>query len=619
MAAAVRPLDRWSPWFVRLHDAALAGMVMWAVLAIRYHFEDHAPPPGMIARAVLVFTLVSVVVFQLFRLHAGLWRLTTLNDAWRVFRAVVTANLLLLPILFAWDRLNGFPRSTPFTAVAALTVVLCFGRWLAHAYVKGDWRAGLRFENGDKPAALLVASAGAARAFVQSRGRAERPYRLSGLVALDGSPPGRSVAGVEVLGPLSRLEDLIHAIAARDGAPPQIVLAEPRPTRELLDGVVSAAARGGAAVVRARPAGAGGGAALTPLQAADLLARPPRAIDPERARGLLAGKRVLVTGAGGTIGSELTRQAAALGPERLILIDASEFNLYALDQELKESGCPAPWTAELADVRDENRVRKLFDRHAPQVVLHAAALKHVPLMEAHPSEAVLTNVWGAVTVAKLARDACDAFVFISTDKAVNPTNVMGATKRVAERAVQSVMAGGRCRVAAVRFGNVLGSSGSVVPLFERQLAHGGPLTVTAPDMLRYFMTVNEAAGLALAAGGLPARPGEGCVYVLEMGDPVRIDDLARQLIRLNGLTPDDDVAVAYTGLRPGEKLSEEIFYAAEDVRPTAVDGVLTAVDAVPPWSEMQAGVDALVAAARARSDEAVMAALKALEPAFKPG
>lgn len=618
MAAALRPLDRWSPWIVRLHDAALAGLVMWAVLTVRYQFEDHLPPAGMIARAVLVFTLVAAVVFQLFRLHAGLWRLTTLNDAWRVFRAVVTVNLLLLPILFAWDRLDGFPRSTPFTAVAALTVALCFGRWLVHAYAKGGFRAGLRFENRDKPAALLVGSAAAARAFVKTRERSERPFLLSGLVALDGAAPGRSVAGVEVLGPLSRLEDLIHAIAARDGAPPQIVLAEPRPTRELLDTVVSAAARGGAAVVRARTGG-GGGPALTPLQASDLLARPPRAINPDRARSLIAGRRVLVTGAGGTIGSELTRQAAALGPERLILIDASEYNLYALDQELKESGCAAPWTAELADVRDENRMRKLFDRHAPQVVLHAAALKHVPLMEAHPAEAVLTNVLGAVTVARLARDACEAFVFISTDKAVNPTNVMGATKRVAERAVQSAMAGGRCRVAAVRFGNVLGSSGSVVPLFERQLAHGGPLTVTDPEMLRFFMTVNEAAGLVLAAGALPARPGEGCVYVLDMGEPVRIDDLARQLIRLHGLTPDRDVAIAYTGLRPGEKLSEEIFYAAEDVRPTAVDGVLTAVDVVPDWSEMRPGVEALVAAARAREDAGVMAALKALEPAFKPG
>lgn len=618
MAAEGRTIDRWSPWLVRLHDVAVAALGLWAVLAIRYQFEDHPPPPGMIPRAVLVFAVVCAVVFQLFRLHAGLWRLTALNDAWRVFRAVVTANLLLLPILFAWDRLEGFPRSTPLVAVLALTPALCFGRWLTHAAAKGDWRAGLRLENRSAPTALLVANSTSARAFLQSRGAADRPFRLAGLIALDGAPPGRSVAGLEVLGPLGRLEDLIHAVAARDAAPPQIVLAEPRPSRELLETVISAAAKGGAPVVRARLT-SGGGASLTPLQAADLLARPPRAIDPERARGLIAGKRVLVTGAGGTIGSELSRQAAALGPERLILIDASEYNLYALDEELRETGCPAPWTAELADVRDEARMRKLFDQHRPQVVLHAAALKHVPLMERHPAEAVLTNVLGAITVARLARDACEAIVFISTDKAVNPTNVMGATKRVAERAVQALAAGGAAHVAAVRFGNVLGSSGSVVPLFERQLSHGGPLTVTHPDMLRFFMTMNEAASLVLAAGALPAPAGGSAVYVLDMGEPVRIDDLARQMIRLHGLVPDRDVQIRYTGLRPGEKLSEEIFYAAENVRPTAVDGVLTAVDTVPSWTEMAPAIDALIAAARARDDAAVMAALKALEPAFKPG
>ncbi len=610
--------DRVTPWLVRLHDLALTAAAMWLVLSVRYRFEDHPPPDGLYLDAVVTLTAVAAVVYQVFRLHAGLWRFTTLNDAFRVFRAVVTATLVSLPLLFLVDRLEGFPRSTPFVVAPVATLMLCAGRWAFHAAAQRDWRAGLRFENRDLPAALLVASAGAARDFLKARPPRTRPFRISGVVTLDGAPPGRIISGAEVLGPLDRLEDLVHALAARDGRPPQILLAEARPRRELLDRILSVCGRTGAALIRSRSMN-GGPTTLSPVQAADLLDRAPRVIDPEAARALVGGKRVLVTGAGGTIGSELTRQVAALGPEKLILVDASEFNLYAIDEELRESGCQVAWTPELADVRDETRMRQLFEAERPQVVLHAAALKHVPLMETHPCEAVLTNVGGAVTAARLARDACEAFVFISTDKAVNPTNVMGATKRVAERAVQAVAAGGRARVAAVRFGNVLGSTGSVVPLFERQIAHDGPVTVTHPDMVRFFMTTREAAALVLAAGALPDEPGHGGVYVLDMGDAVRIDDLARQLIRLHGLRPGEDIEIRYTGLRPGEKLSEEIFYAAETVQPTAVDGVMRAAEPEISWADLAPGLDRLLAAALRRDEPATLAALTALEPAFKRG
>ena len=273
----------------------------------------------------------------------------------------------------------------------------------------------------------------------------------------------------------------------------------------------------------------------------------------------------------------------------------------------------------LADVRDATRMAQVFAQSRPDVVLHAAALKHVPLMEENPTEAVRTNVGGALVVARLAREHAQALVFISTDKAVNPTNVMGATKRAAERVVRAVARGSTLRVAVVRFGNVLGSTGSVVPLFERQIAQGGPLTVTHPDMVRFFMTVQEAASLVLQAAALPAQEDAGDagrVYVLDMGEPVRIDDLARQMIRLHGLRPDADVAIAYTGLRPGEKLYEEIFYADEDVHETGADGVLAAVDAAADWSELAAPVEALIASAAAQDEAATLRALHALVPAF---
>lgn len=353
---------------------------------------------------------------------------------------------------------------------------------------------------------------------------------------------------------------------------------------------------------------------MNPSPAA-ILARAPRSLDPARTRELLAGKRVLVTGAGGTIGGELTRRAAAQKPSELVLLDASEFNLYALDQHLQEGGVNTPWTVALGDVRDRARLDQVFEKHRPEVVLHAAALKHVPLMESHPCEAVLTNVGGVVHIMELARETAEAFVFISTDKAVNPTNVMGATKRVGERVVQAVAAGGPVRTAIVRFGNVLGSTGSVVPLFERQIARGGPVTVTDREMTRWFMTVGEAAELVLQAATLPQR-GQAEVFVLDMGEAIRIDDLARQLIRLAGHEPDLDIKVEYTGLRQGEKLTEEIFYAAEDVRPTAVQGVLSARAETADLEALMPHLASLLAAATARDEVQTLACLAALEPEF---
>jgi O-antigen biosynthesis protein WbqV len=325
----------------------------------------------------------------------------------------------------------------------------------------------------------------------------------------------------------------------------------------------------------------------------------------------------MVTGAGGTIGSELTRQVLALGPASVAVVDASEYNLYAIDMALREAGVPQVWRAELADVRDRVRMEQLFRDVRPDVVLHAAALKHVPLMETHPSEAVLTNIAGARIVAELSRDHASVFVFISTDKAVNPTNVMGATKRVAERTVRAVCKGSRTRAAIVRFGNVLGSAGSVAPLFERQIVEGGPITVTDPQMVRYFMTVQEAASLVLQAAALPAdETGTGGVFVLDMGDPVRIDDLARQMILLHGLRPDTDIAITYTGLRPGEKLFEEIFYAAESVQTTDADGVFSAYERPTDWADLAEPVEALITAAWGRDDAETIRRLSQLVPEF---
>ncbi len=619
MSRAPRRAARFTPWLVLAHDLLWSAAVMAGVLLVRYYFERKPAPDHLVSRSTLLFTALCGLVFVALRQHRTMWRFTTLNEVLKLAQGVVIADLLLLPILFALDRAQDFPRSTPLMVAPILIVVLALGRVLAHAVAHGDLSAAFKFEDRALPPAVIVGSGQAVAAYLtqlrRSRGRAG--IRVAGLVTLDGAPFGRTIQGAEILGDLRRLASILKALTAAEAREPQLVLAEPRPGRELMDAVVAAAGEAGARVTRVR-----GGAGVAPVDAADLLDRPPRSLDPERARGLIAGKRVLVTGAGGTIGSELTRQALRLGPERLILLDASEFNLYAIDQLLRDEfladGGVQAWTAELGDVRDVGRLEELFARERPHVVLHAAALKHVPLMELNPAEAVLTNLGGAMNVARLAR-GCEAMVFISTDKAVNPTNVMGATKRVAERAVRAITAGAPVRAAVVRFGNVLGSTGSVAPLFERQIARGGPVTVTHPDMLRFFMTVQEASSLVLQAAAIPAGAEAGGVYVLDMGEPVHIDHLARQMIQLHGLRPDQDIAIEYVGLRPGEKLFEEIFYDAETVRPTGVDGVLCAYDDAPAWTALEAPLAALMQAAAARDEPAVIARLQALEPAFRRG
>jgi O-antigen biosynthesis protein WbqV len=618
-AGEFRP-RRLSTWTVYAHDLVWAAVVMTAVLAARYLFEPKPLPWGLLLVATPIFTAVCAVVFPLFGLHRTMWRFTALNDVVRIAQAVIVADLLFLPVLFLTTRLDDFPRSTILIVAPALITALAAGRILTQAAVHGDLGAAFRFENRSDPHAVVVGSPGAAAAYLTAlrRDRAAS-VRVAGIIALDDDSQGRTIHGAEVIGGLNDLGSILKTLADADGAAPQIVVAEPRPSRALLEAVVAAAGEAGAKVARIRPNEPLSGR-LAPLEAADLLDRPPRRLDAEHARALIEGKRILVTGAGGTIGSELVRQALELDPAWLILMDASEFNLYALDQALREAEAPPLWSAVLADVRDRKGLEALFDREKPDVILHAAALKHVPLMELNPTEAVLTNVGGAINVASLARDRDVTLVFVSTDKAVNPTNVMGATKRIAERCVHAIVAGGVARVAVVRFGNVLGSTGSVVPLFERQISLGGPVTVTHPDMVRYFMTVQEAAALVLRTGSLPEGPPgfDGQVYVLDMGEPVRIDQLARQLIRLHGLRPDVDIPIAYSGLRPGEKLWEEIFYDAEAVRQTSADGVWVASDPAESWAELEGRARELLAVAGRRDQTGVLETLQALEPAFRP-
>lgn len=379
--------------------------------------------------------------------------------------------------------------------------------------------------------------------------------------------------------------------------------------------------RGFGGVLR-RDAGGERNIGVQPIGLEDLLGRPQAAPDRAAMRALVNGRRVCITGAGGTIGAELARQIADEGPAHLTLIDSSEYNLYRIDLELQEAHPDLSRSTVLGDVRDPGSVASAFSGARPELVFHAAALKHVHMVETNPNEGVLTNAVGTRNVA----DACVVFgvrmmVLISTDKSVDPTSVMGATKRIAEsycQALASAPAAGDLRLVTVRFGNVIGSSGSVVPLFQRQIAAGGPVTVTDPDVARYFMTTREAVQLLLQASALGAGEEGSGIYVLDMGKPIKIVDLARQMIRLAGLTPDKDIEIVFTGLRPGEKKAESLFYAGEPMLVTATPGIFRARSRPANVALMRRRLDQLAGAARDRRTEDALALVAAMVPEYEP-
>ncbi len=364
---------------------------------------------------------------------------------------------------------------------------------------------------------------------------------------------------------------------------------------------------------------------LRPIELTDLLERPQAALDIGALHRFIHDRRVLVTGAGGSIGSELTRQVAALGPSQLIVLDNSEFNLYSIDLDLAESFAGVPRWAHLCDVRDANRLDEIFARHKPELVFHAAALKHVPMVEMNPCEGVLTNVCGTMNVAEaVKRWGALGMVQISTDKVVNAPNVMGATKRLAELFCQSLdlegeKTQGSPRFVTVRFGNVLGSSGSLIPLFKRQLSRGGPLTVTHPEMKRYFMTIREAVELTLQASAyaVEKKLGSGEIFVLDMGEPIKIVEIARRMIRLAGFTPDKEVKIEIVGTRPGEKLFEELFDETEKRVSPPVPGVFGAVPNPVPLPILYDTFDRLRAYASAGDTVGLFDTMGTLLPRFK--
>jgi O-antigen biosynthesis protein WbqV len=578
-----------------------------------------------------LFALVAAGVFAGFDLYRGVWRYASLNDMVAILKAATLVVLIFLPLLFLVNRLQDLPRSSLFINWFVLVAFLGGPRALYRVFK--DRRLGtLLARDGRRRIPVLLVGAGdGAELFIRGIDRAPNAnYAAVGIVSDSRGRIGRHIHGVPVLGVTDELDQVMAKLAKAGRKPRRMII-----TKDGLDGtriraLLDQADAHGMTLARLPrledfEATSGEEAmSVRPIALEDLLGRPQAALDRPAMKALIAGKRVMVTGAGGTIGAELVRQISDYAPAQLTLIDNSEYQLFSIDRELADRHPALPRAAVLRDVRDKTRIATALAEARPELVFHAAALKHVPMVEAHPGEGVLTNVIGTRNVADACRAAgVETMVLISSDKAVNPANVMGATKRLAESYCQALDLDGsgrrdRTRFVTVRFGNVLGSTGSVVPIFQSQLAAGGPITVTDPEVSRYFMTVREAVELVLQASALGsgASQASGRIFVLEMGEPVRIQDLARQMIRLVGLEPETDIEITYTGLRPGEKLHEEVLHAAEPTVPTKYNDILLASPRTADKALLARAIDGLEAKAAAGAIDETLAELRHLVPEY---
>lgn len=556
---------------VILHDLVAISLAWALSLFARFNFE--IPPQYYLDAAVTAFPIVLVVqgmIARHFGLYKGLWRFASLPDLWNIIRAAVLGALSIALVLFVFNRLEGIPRSLlilyPF-----FLVFLLGGPRLAYRLWK-DHSLSLRNISGGQR--VIVIGAGTGGEMVVRDMLREGSYIPVGLVDDQASLVKSRIHGVPVLGRV----DALPALARRYDID-SLIIAVPSATNDEMQHIVEMCELSGRPF-RTLPkiqdivSGKVGLQEIRDVSIDDLLGRDKVELDWQTIQSELVGKAVLVTGGGGSIGSELCRQVARLGASKVIVFDHSEFNLYQIDKELREKFPHLVLHCVVGDVCDRAALNHLFTSFSPRLVFHAAAYKHVPILETQAREAVRNNVIGTAEVVEAAeRHGCENVVLISTDKAVKPSSIMGATKRFAELLCENKNRNSATRYITVRFGNVLGSAGSVVPLFRRQIRAGGPLTVTHPDATRYFMTIPEACQLILQASAI-GRGGE--IFVLDMGKSINISYLAEQMIRLSGQEPGTDIPIVYTGLRPGEKLHEELFHAEEDLTPTRHDKLLLA-------------------------------------------
>ena len=609
-------------YLMLLGESGLFALALVMAFLLRFEFDIPADFFRQMVKLLPVAVGLKVAFFWACGLYRGMWRYTGLADLWKIGRAVFMAEVALIIYVAFTSHFQGHPRSVFILDPLLAFVFACGARVLIRSLYETsaqpkDWLSVLLPERFCAPApgirALIVgADADGARIAKEILDVRDSGLHLVGFVDDDPARIGRNIHGLPVYGPLAALVGVAQMTRAEE-----ILVSAGQAgghLREIVDACESAQLG-----IKKLPAladiasGKVSVKALRDVRYEDLLGREEVHLDEAGIKGYLADKVVLVTGAGGSIGSELCRQIIRFGPRLLVLFDAGEENLYSIEMELLHQHGFTRYVTVLGQVQDSALVDAVFAARQPHVVFHAAAYKHVPMLEGNPWQAVTNNIVGSRTVMEASvRHGAGRFVLVSTDKAVRPTNVMGASKRVAELLMHGFQGGGTTFM-AVRFGNVLGSSGSVIPLFRSQIERGGPVTVTHPEVTRYFMTIPEAVQLIVQAGAL-GRGGE--IFVLKMGQPVRIADLARDLIVLSGKDP-AEIEIRFTGLRPGEKLYEELITAGEDVLETGHDKIMV-LRSEKVQIERDEKLEALLRAARRFEVERVRLGLQDLVPEYCP-
>ena len=612
------------------HDVVMTAVALSASFFLRWGETEFLGRLDRIAMVCALTVPLAALAYWFVGLHRLPWRFTSTPDLTRIALAVTVPAIFLVFVDFIMRGQVIVPRTVPAIYWLVQVALLAGPRILYRGH--RNRRRDRRAFKGAYRMPVLIAGAGDEADQLVRRLKRDEVSSLDpvGLLTPKERHLGNRIHGVPIVGGFDDLDTTLRRLEARGQKPRRLVITREVLEDERVDSLVVAARRLGLATVRVSDTmtqvGEGSSSVkLAPVAIDDLLGRSAREVDLSSVRALVGGRRVLVTGAGGSIGSELCRQILDMGPGAMMLLDHSELALWSIAKELRVRDPDIAITQHLGSVFDAQDLASAFAAFRPELVFHAAALKHVDLVETHPVAAAATNTLGTRNVARLAREiGAVCAVFISTDKAVDPVSVLGATKRAGELVFASADRAGRAaneptRFLSVRFGNVLGSSGSVIPLFTEQLRAGGPITVTHPDVERYFMTISEAVTLVLMASAEGARSaGASPVYVLDMGQPVKIVDLARRMIRLAGLEPDVDVEIVFTGLRPGERLREALESVGEELHPTSVPGVRSAasreIDAV----GLDAKLARLVSAVEAHDGAEVVASLRALVDDYRP-
>jgi len=603
-----------------LLDTALITVAFFLAFLLR--FEGSIPARNLAQFRITLPWLVAIRLPLHFALGLHHWsfRFSGLYEAGRLILATLTGSAIFVTVFYFFQKQSldvtlGPPRSViviEFLLTTALIGALRFSPRFALTWLNEQRIA----RAGERVRSIIVGAGSAGELLLRDLRRSdEHPYEVVGFVDDDRAKWGSSIGGRPVLG---GIEDLPTIVLRRRVH--QLLFAIPRPPAALIRRVLSLCAEHKLnyktlPVSFAYLSDHAGAALLQSLAPEDLLPRSEARFDQSEVAALVQGRRILVTGAAGSIGSEICRQVAAHRPARLILADINENELYLLHRELEQAWPDLPLASEVVDIRDPERLRQLGQQHHPQDVFHAAAHKHVPLMEWAPEEAVKNNVIGCRNVLGMAEDGgCERFVLISSDKAVDPSSVMGATKRIGELLIRARAEASPSRLTAVRFGNVLGSAGSVVPIFKAQIARGGPVTVTHPECRRFLMTIPEAVGLVILTG--LSRYGDLCI--LEMGEPMRILDLARLMITMSGLVPEKDIQIVFTGLRPGEKLDERLMTHEEERTSHVLRDTIRVVKTPPPSGDLDAQIDRLAELARAGDRPGLLAVLREIVPTYSP-